>query len=505
MFGAHNRNVPQRRIEDQIIQQSRREFIPEGSLIMMDTIAGKKIADIIPVLNDGVDAVSPCRRLFVSQPGLEPILRRRAPRRGATLLEGHEVVAFTEDADGITVKARETDTGQVRELRGKYLVGADGAHSKVRELLGIEFDGRGVFSNSITIYFTADLSPWIGGRPISIFYIKNDNLAGFFRMDRECKSGFMVVSTVGYTKLPSAANPASDISEKRLIELLRWGIGVPDIPVKIDGVARWRATSDVARRYQDGRVFLVGDAAHLMPPTGGFGGNTGIHDAHNLAWKLALVLKGMAGPKLLATYEAERKPASKFTVEQAYSRYVTRTAPYLGAKDYQPVAPDFNIELGYLYDSTAVVSDTNDGKSHDDPRARPAGQARAHRICGWRADVQHRLFGKGFVLLAGPQGEAWCDAARAAARKFENLPLEAYCVGSAELTTPTEDCRRLRHRLPVRPCASDGFIARRGKSLEEHPDAILIGALGSVLRGLPSPFGPRTSSPNGDFAVSRHG
>ena len=242
-------------IEDQIIQQSRREFIPEGSLIMMDTIAGKKIADIIPVLNDGVDAVSPCRRLFVSQPGLEPILRRRARDVGATLFEGHEVVAFTEDADGITVQARETDTGQVRELRGKYLVGADGAHSKVRELLGIEFDGRGVFSNSITIYFTADLSPWIGGRPISIFYIKNDNLAGFFRMDRECKSGFMVVSTVGDTKLPSAANPASDISEKRLIELLRWGIGVPDIPVKIDGVARWRATSDVARRYQDGRVF----------------------------------------------------------------------------------------------------------------------------------------------------------------------------------------------------------------------------------------------------------
>jgi hypothetical protein len=157
-------------------------------------------------------------------------------------------------ADAVLVHSQFT----LRELRGKYLVGADGAHSKVRELLGIEFDGRGVFSNSITIYFTADLSPWIGGRPISIFYIKNDNLAGFFRMDRECKSGFMVVSTVGDTKLPSAANPASDISEKRLIELLRWGIGVPDIPVKIDGVARWRATARSLRIRSRCRSFCDG-------------------------------------------------------------------------------------------------------------------------------------------------------------------------------------------------------------------------------------------------------
>src|SRR4029079_8190404 len=107
------------------------------------------------------------------------------------------------------------------------------------------------------------------------------------------------------------------VSEKRLIELVRAAIGDPNIPVKIVGVARWRATSDVARKFQDGRVFLAGDAAHLMPPNGGFGGNTGIHDAHNLAWKLALVLKGVASPELLTTYEVERKPVGKFTVEQA--------------------------------------------------------------------------------------------------------------------------------------------------------------------------------------------
>ena len=304
-------------IEQDIIEQSKREFIPEGALVMMDKINGNIVANIIPVLNEGVDQVSPSRRLFISQPGLEPILRRRAREVGARLLEGYEVVAFEQDANGVTATARETESGKERRLRGRYLVGADGAHSKVREQLGVEFDGRGVFSNSMTIYFTADLSPWIGGKPLSVIYVKNDKLSGFFRMDRESKTGFFVVNTIGDpARDPEAAsNAAADVSEKRLIELLRWGIGDPAIPVKIDGVARWRATSDIARRYQEDRVFLAGDAAHLMPPTGGFGGNTGIHDAHNLAWKLAFVLKGIADPSLLKTYEAERKPAGKFTVE----------------------------------------------------------------------------------------------------------------------------------------------------------------------------------------------
>ena len=283
----------------------------------------------------------------------------------------------------------------------------------MRELLGVEFDGRGVFSNSITIYFHADLAPQLLNKPVSVIYIGNPVLGGFFRMDKDCRSGFLCVNTVGDPKKDpvAAANAAADVSESRLIEFVRAGVGDPNLPVKIDGIARWRATSDVARRFRVGRAFLAGDAAHLMPPNGGFGGNTGIHDAHNLAWKLAHgVARAIASPALLDTYEAERKPVSKFTVEQAYTRYVTRTAPYLGAKDFEPPANDFNIELGYLYRSPAIVAEDEDDKVHDDPHqtfGRPG--SRAPHV--WLSRDGKRvstidLTGRSFVLVAGPEGAA---------------------------------------------------------------------------------------------------
>jgi 2-polyprenyl-6-methoxyphenol hydroxylase-like FAD-dependent oxidoreductase len=476
-------------IEDEVRAQSLKEFEPEGALIIMDSLKGKKLADIIPSLNEGVDALSPCRRLFINQPGLEPILRRRALKAGGKLLEGHEVTDVAQDADGVTVTARDLDGGKESKLRGKYLIGADGAHSRVREALGIPFDGRGVFSNSMTIYFEADLAPQLFGKPLSVIYVNNPTLGAFFRFQKDCQSGFLAVNTVGDPKTDpvAAANPAADVSEQRLIELVRAGIGDPDIPVKITGVARWRATSDVARKYQEGRVFLAGDAAHLMPPNGGFGGNTGIHDAHNLAWKLALVLKGVAGADLLSTYETERKPVGKFTVEQAYTRYVTRTATYLGAKDFQPPASDFNIELGYLYRSPAIVpEDDSSDTLHDDPHkttGRPG--SRAPHVWLERAGEKIStldLVGTRFAVLAGPQGQAWCEGARDAAKAIPGLELDAYCVGR-DINDPDGRFPQAYGMEPsgavlVRP---DGFVAWRAPSLAAHPRQTIESALRSTL------------------------
>ena len=475
-------------IEDRVREQSSKEFEPEGAIVLMDTLAGTVLAGLIPSLNEGVEALSPCRRLFVTQPGLEPILRARAEQAGASVIEGHEVVGIEQDADGVTATIRDVASGDEQRIRAKYLVGADGAHSKVRDLLGIEFDGRGVFSNAITIYFHAPLAQHVVGKALSVIYVKNAELSGFFRMDKDGNSGFLVVNTVGDTSRPEAASPANDVRPERLIELVQLGAGVPDLPVTIDGFARWRATSDVARRYQDGRVFLAGDAAHLMPPNGGFGGNTGIHDGHNLAWKLALVLKGIAGPRLLATYETERRPVGKFTVEQAYTRYVTRSATYLGAKDFQPLANDFNIELGYIYRSPAIIAEDDIEQGSEDPResqGRPGSRAPHVWIekdgpsttlgAGQRISTLD-LFGRGFVLLTTPGGAAWVDASRAAARQIPGLDFDAYLIPSPEFATAygLGD----NGAVIVRP---DGFVAWRSKAITSDPGRTVASALTTVL------------------------
>ena len=472
-------------IEDEVRAQSEKEFMPEGAIVALESLAGKQIAAFIPSLNEGVEALSPCRRLFITQPGLEPILRTRAERAGARVVDGLEVIGVDQDDDSVTVVARDIDSRSERRFIGRYLLGADGAHSRVRELLNIPFDGRGVFSNSITIYFHADVARLMEGRNLSVMYIVNPALSGFIRLERDNQSGFLVVNTVGDTSKPEAANAAADTSEKRLLELLRAGIGV-ECPVKIDGVARWRSVSDIARHFQVGRVFIAGDAAHLMPPNGGFGGNTGIADAHNLAWKIALVLSGLAGPQMLATYEQERRPPGKLTVEQAYTRYVTRSATYLGAKDYEPQVNDFNIELGYLYHSPAIIEEGDDTAVHADPRetqGRPGSRAPHLWIekDGKRISTLD-LFGAGFTLLAATEGAGWSAAAREAANAAGGLPLKAYRFGQ-ELRDPENGFAAAygitaTGAVLVRP---DGFVAWRAKSSETKPQDTLKSVLARVL------------------------
>src|SRR5215472_13115543 len=410
-------------IEDTVCTQSAKEFVPEGAIVAVESLAGSKLADIIPNLNEGIDALSPCRRLFLNQPTLEPILRECARAGGARIVQGAEIVDVHQDSGGVSLTIQKIDDKRTREVRGDYLIAADGAHSRIRAALGIDSEGRGAFSNSLTIYFTADLFPYVGDKAWSLIYVNNPRLRGFFRLNRAATAGFLGVNIVGDPAIdPEAAlNAATDVSEARLIELVRAGVG-RDLPVRIDGYSRWRATASVARKLRDGRVFVAGDAAHLMPPNGGFGGNAGIHDAHNLAWKLALVIKGHAGAGLLDSYALERKPVAEFTVGQAFTRYVLRTAPWL--KPTQPIDPqadDFDIELGYLYGVP--------GKLHADPHeTRGMPGSRAPHV--WIKRMGERistldLFGN-HVLLVGPGGDEWLRAASDIRAARAGLSLDLY-------------------------------------------------------------------------------
>ena len=481
-------------IESAVREQSEREFTPDGAIVAVESLAGRQIAAFIPSLNEGVETLSPCRRLFVSQPGLEPILRHRAEEAGASVLTGSEVVDVSQQRDGVTAMVKDIASGVERRIEAQYLICAEGGRSRLREQLDIAMDGHGVFSNAVTIYFKADLSPYLEGRNLSLIYVINPVLSGFFRLEKSGKRGFLAVNIVGdpIADPERAANAAADVSTERLIALLRAAVGVPDLPVEIEGAARWRCSAELVRRYRDGRIFLAGDAAHLMPPTGGFGGNTGVHDAHNLAWKLALVLNGAAGTGLLDTYEAERRPAGHFTVEQAYTRYVTRTAAYLKATDFEPVANDFEIELGYRYRSAAIATEPGSPEGHEDPRSsfgRPG--ARAPHL--WlRRDGETisilDLFGDGFVLLAGPQGKDWAGAFERAASAFPGLPRKTHIVGTPVLSDPSGEFAQAYDLGPqgaslVRP---DGFIAWRSPSAApDDADAVLRRTLETVLARAP--------------------
>jgi len=288
------------------------------------------------------------------------------------------------------------------------------------------------------------------------------------------------------------ANPvtdvATDLSEERCREWVRLALGSDEVPITIDNVMPWNAEANCAERYQQGRVFIAGDAAHAMPPNGGFGGNTGIQDAHNLAWKLAMVLRKEAGPDLLDTYDAERRPVGTFTTEQAYSRYVTRTAPYLGTDGIQPVAPDLNVELGYRYDSPALCHAGDPGPLHENPRE-SRGRVGTRAPHAWITINGKRmstidLFGVGrFVMLTGPHAQSWLNTIRAVGESGR-VPLrdiDVYSLDAPAIDDPegavAEAYGLTSDVVLIRP---DGFVAWRSKTPTGSPSAI-VGAVSQAI------------------------
>ena len=474
-------------LEEEISRKADEEFLQDGAIMAVETLAGKELAWFLPTLNHGVEDVSPCRRTYCTQNVLEPILRRRAEELGADTQYNSELVSFEADKDGVTALIRERKTGKERTIRAGYMVAADGNRSPVREKLAIAMRGHGTFSNSATIYFKADVRQVLRDRPLSIIYVNNPKLKGFMRFETHGQSGFLAVNAVMGPN-GKVSDVAAEANDAKCIQMVRDAVGVPDLDVEIVVMQPWKAAADAAERFQDGRIFLAGDAAHVMPPTGGFGGNTGVQDAHNLAWKLSMVLKRLAGPALLETYGAERQPASVFAVEQAYTRYVKRTDPSLGDHDIQPEEDDLRIELGYRYHSTAIDNgDQGSDHGHEHPRE-------SHAMPGTRAPhvyVQHNnneisildLFVKNFVLLAGIEGEPWCRAAQKNAGAM-GIGIDTYRVGENCELQEQEGRLSQAYKLAdkgavlVRP---DGFVCWRSEEPVDNPELVLNRVLTRIL------------------------
>jgi len=475
-------------LQDIVRRAAEDQYDLDFGIAAVESLAGRELAVFIQNLNEGVDAVSPSTRFFMTQQSLEPLIRTRAEELGARLDYATELVSFEQDDDGVTATVRDIDTGRERAVRARYLIASDGNRSAVRERLGIAVSGHGLIAHSVTIYFRADVAAQLmEGRRLGVIYINNPVVRGFLRMDKGNRSGFLAVNTVGDTSLPETSRIADTITPERAVEIVRAAVGVPAAEITITQIIPWRTVADNAERYAQDRVFLVGDAAHTMPPNGGYGGNTGVQDTHNLAWKLALVLSGMASPELLDSYDAERRPFGALTVEQAYARYVRRTAPYLGIETVQPLVDDWAMEIGHHYRSGAVVSEDDDSASiHTDPfksAGRPGTRA-PHLVLERDGKRQSSLdlFGRGFVLLCGSDGGDWADAAR----RLGNPLLTVHRIDAAEGWREPTGAFNDRHGISsagavlVRP---DGFIAWRSKTAVPDPAQTLAKILDRLLSG----------------------
>lgn len=256
-------------------------------------------------------AVSPSRPAWAPQDHLEPVLLGLLQEtEHGHLRIGCELVGLEQSDDGVVASLRDERSDTTERIEVRYLVGADGAHSTVRTTLGIGMDGPDAIAEFQMVQFKAPLTRVLGEHRYGLNIVTHPEAPGVFvvrgRHDRW-----------GYAReVREAQERLDECSEDRLAELITTAAGVAVHP-RIERVSNFRFAAQIADRYRDQRCFLVGDAAHRMTPRGGTGMNTAIQDAHNLAWKLAWVLRGWARPELLVSYEHERRPVGLHNVTRS--------------------------------------------------------------------------------------------------------------------------------------------------------------------------------------------
>ena len=249
------------------------------------------------------------RLVNISQPQFEAILARHVEANDMiTLSRGVTAGELIENDDGITLAIEGADTNR---LQADYLIAADGAGSSLRRQMGIEMEGPDALQHFITVHFHADLSELIGDKPGILHWIMEPSASGTLISYDDGQNWVLMHGC------PPGEEDPKLYDEARCMALINAALGRDDIEVAMKNVSPWVMTAQVAARYRHGRAFLLGDAAHRFPPAGGLGLNTGMGDAQNLAWKLAMVKNGMADDCLLDSYGSERKAVAETNSAQS--------------------------------------------------------------------------------------------------------------------------------------------------------------------------------------------
>ena len=518
-------------IEDQVLADATPHELV-GDTVFCTSIAGEEIGRI-HTWGTSADReadyqlASPCLIVDIPQTYLEPILVRNATARGTQSRFSTEYLSHRQDDDGVDVQVLDRLTGQPYTIRAKYLIGCDGARSKVAADIGLPFEGAMDIAGSMNITFKADISAYVDHRPSVLYWViqPGSNVggigAGLVRMVRPWNEWLIVW---GY----DINDEPPVVEEAAATEIVRTLLGMPDLEVNITGTSLWGNNEMYATQAQRGRVFCAGDAIHRHPPSNGLGSNTSVQDSYNLAWKLAAVLRGQAGPELLDTYSIERAPVAEQIVKRAHksSREFVDLFVALGVtaaeteqemlrqiEERKANTPEgaakraalvtamelknyeFNahgVELGQFYESAAIVPDgtrrpepTRDSDLYYEHSTVPG----SHVPHAWVGDNKRKLAIMDlapyteFTIITGIAGEAWKTAADKVSHDL-GVELRTVVIGPGrEVTDLYYDWAKLREveesgALLLRP---DKHVGWRARTLPENPEQELRSALATIL------------------------
>ena len=471
---------------------------------------------------------SPTEMNDLPQTFMEPLLFKTACSRGTQARMSTEYVSHVQDAEGVTTTCRDRLSGKEFTIRSKYLVGADGGNSLVAQHLGLPFEGKMGVAGSMNIIFKADLSRYVAHRPSVLYWVlqPGSNVGGIgmglVRMIRPWNEWLI---NWGYDITQGVPDVDNAFAEGVARDL----IGDPDIDIEVTSVSTWTVNNCYAARAHKGRVFCMGDSIHRHPPSNGLGSNTSIQDGFNLAWKLAMVLKGQAGTGLLETYTDERAPVARQIVTRA-NQSIEEFGPIFGAlgllDSIDPVKMQENmdrrcedtptaekqraalreaiafkvyefdahgVEMNHRYRSSAIASDgqpepafTNDRELHFEQTTWPGARLPHAWLFGDgnRKASTLDLCGHGrFAILTGIGGKAWVEAAAAISAEL-GLPLDSHVIGPRQQWQDHYgDWARAREVddagvVLVRP---DHHVAWRSKGMAADPAGELRRVLKTIL------------------------
>jgi len=417
-------------------------------------------------------AYSPARASAIAQDALEPILRKRAVELGAQLHLGTELLSYNDTGDGVTATLRRRVDGTEYCINADYLIAADGADSGIRTTLGITRTGRGLLSVQRSILFRAPELEHYLRQGIVQFEIEQPGVDAFLTTYSDGRWVLMLKDDV-------------DLSEDQQRSVIRRATGIHDLDIELITTGRWELSALIADQFSCGRIFLVGDAAHQLPPNrGGYGANTGIGDAHNLAWKIAAVHTGRSEPGLLDTYDTERRPVAWLRHEQIFARadYKAYIDTPTGESD---VIDDIAMELGQLYRCLAPADDRAqlpDARTPDEWAGQPGTRAPHVWITPERSTLDY--FGRDWTLIT--VSDAWRSAVQSVSGQL-GLHVQMLCPTES---TDLLDAITTAYGLGpggaalVRP---DGYVAWRAVTAPTNRTATLATVLTTTAALTPRP------------------